>query len=470
MTKPRSPAIGNTGPKTVLSRKAPSGTREERKDRDRSRSFFNEGPRRAAVAEEPEAQKLQKVLAAHGRGSRREIEQWISAGRVAVNGEPAHLGQRVTSADRIEVDGHAVSSDQGLTPQVIVLNKAGGLVCSRRDPEGRGTIFDQLPKIPGSRWVTVGRLDVQTTGLLLVTNDGDLAHRMMHPSTGLDREYAVRVNVKLDDKAIRQLKEGVELEGQMMRFSDIRYYNGSENNFWYHVALTEGRNREVRRLFDSAGCMVSRLKRVRYGPVVLPSWLTVGQWASLQQEDLKLLYRMLGLPRPGRTGQKLKRSRVAKGSCLIPYPKLEAPRSAQKPQDPSVMAAEMAVGLDFDEGGSDELGVWKERPVRPVRPSARVPANKARPVLGKYTGRNSPKGSGQTAAKTVSKTTAKTAGQGADRGARKAGSKIVRKSSADNRAGSARKLDALAKARSRGKSSSAAGGRPVRGGKPSAKR
>jgi 23S rRNA pseudouridine2605 synthase len=466
MSKFRSPAIGSTGPKAVLSRKAPSGTREERKDRDRSRSFFNEGPRRAVVAEEPEAQKLQKVLASHGRGSRREIEQWIAAGRVAVNGEPAHLGQRVTGADNIEVDGQPVSSDQGLTPQVILLNKAGGLVCSRRDPEGRGTIFDQLPKIPGSRWVTVGRLDVQTTGLLLVTNDGGLAHRMMHPSTGLDREYAVRVNVKLDDRVIRQLKEGVELEGQMMRFSDIRYYNGSENNFWYHVALTEGRNREVRRLFESAGCMVSRLKRVRYGPVILPSWLTVGQWASLQQEDLKLLYKMLGLPRPGRTGQKLKRSRVAKGSCLIPYPKLEAPKSAQKPEDPSIMAAEMAVGLDFDEGGSDELDVWKERPVRPERPTARVPANKARPVLGKYTGRNSPKGS----ANNAGKTTAKNSGQSSDRDTRKTGGKVVRKNSADNRAGSARKIDALAKARSRGKANAATSSRPARSGKPSTRR
>ena len=463
MTKSRSPVIGNTGPKSVLSRKAPSGTREERKDRDRSRSFFNEGPRRAAIAEEPEAQKLQKVLASHGRGSRREIESWISAGRVAVNGEPAHLGQRVTSADSIEVDGQSVSSDQGLTPQVIVLNKAGGLVCSRRDPEGRGTIFDQLPKIPGSRWVTVGRLDVQTTGLLLVTNDGGLAHRMMHPSTGLDREYAVRVNVKLDDKVIRQLKEGVELEGQMMRFSDIRYYNGSENNFWYHVALTEGRNREVRRLFESAGCMVSRLKRVRYGPVILPSWLTVGQWASLQQEDLKLLYKMLGLPRPGRSGQKLKRSRVAKGSCLISYPKLTAPKAAQKPEDPSIMAAEMAVGLDFDEGGSDELGVRRERP---VRPTARVPANKARPVLGKYTGRNSPKGSVASSGKSP----AKSSGQSSNKDSRKTGGKVVRKNSADNRAGSARKIDALAKARSRGKSSSAASSRPARSGRPSAKR
>lgn len=387
MTKSRPPAIGNTGPKTILSRKAPSGTREERKERDRSRSYLNrEGPRRALIEEEPEAQKLQKVLASHGRGSRREIESWISAGRVVVNGEPAHLGQRVTGADQIEIDGQPVSSDQGLTPQVIVLNKAGGLVCSRRDPEGRGTIFDQLPKIPGSRWVTVGRLDVRTTGLLLVTNDGGLAHRMMHPSTGLDREYAVRVNVKLEDKAIARLKAGVELEGQMMRFSDIRYYNGSENNFWYHVALTEGRNREVRRLFESAGCMVSRLKRVRYGPVVLPSWLTVGQWASLQQEDLKLLYKMLGLPRPGQSGQRLKRSRVAKSSCLIPYPKLTAPKSAQKEVDPSVMAASLSEGLDFDEGGADELDVWNERNGKSGAArskSPRAPAFKARPVLGK---------------------------------------------------------------------------------------
>jgi hypothetical protein len=192
----------------------------------------------------------------------------------------------------------------------------------------------------------------------------------------------------------------------------------------------------------------------------------VGQWASLQQEDLKLLYKMLGLPRPGRTGQKLKRSRVAKGSCLIPYPKLEAPKSAQKPEDPSIMAAEMAVGLDFDEGGSDELDVWKERPVRPERPTARVPANKARPVLGKYTGRNSPKGS----ANNAGKTTAKNSGQSSDRDTRKTGGKVVRKNSADNRAGSARKIDALAKARSRGKANAATSSRPARSGKPSTRR
>jgi hypothetical protein len=175
---------------------------------------------------------------------------------------------------------------------------------------------------------------------------------------------------------------------------------------------------------------------------------------------------MLGLPRPGKTGQKLKRSRVAKGSCLIPYPKLDTPKSAQKKEDPSVMAAEMAIGLDFDDGGDDELDVWKERPVRPVRPAARVPANKARPVLGKYTGRNSPKGS----VGSSDKNTPKNAGQCADKDSKKAGSKIVWKSSADNRAGSARKLDALAKVRNRGKSSSSGSSRGARSGKLPAKR
>ena len=270
-----------------------------------------------------ESQKLQKVIAASGRGSRRQIEELIAAGRVTVNGEVAHLGQRVTAAEKIVVDGTAIETGGAQVPQVLVLNKAAGLVCSRRDPEGRSTIFEQLPRLQGGRWISVGRLDIQTTGLLLVTNDGALAHRMMHPSTGLDREYAVRVNKKLEDHEIAGLKAGVEIEGETMRFSDIRFYNGSESNFWYHVALLEGRNREVRRLFDSAGCTVSRLKRVRYGPVILPSWLTVGHWASMDTDDLKALYKMLGLARAQGSLQKVKRSKVAKTSCLIPYPKLE---------------------------------------------------------------------------------------------------------------------------------------------------
>ncbi len=272
---------------------------------------------------EDDSQKLQKVIAASGRGSRRQIENWIADGRVSVNGQVAHLGQRVSAKDEIVVDGAVVKTATASAPQVLMLNKAAGLVCSRRDPEGRGTIFDQLPRLQDSRWVTVGRLDINTTGLLLVTNDGSLAHRMMHPSTGLDREYAVRVNKKLDDEEIAKLKAGVEIEGETMRFSDVRYFNGSESNFWYHVALMDGRNREVRRLFDSAGCKVSRLKRVRYGPVILPSWLTVGNWTSMKTDDLKALYKMLGFSYPKGALSKTKRSKVAKTSCLIPYPQLD---------------------------------------------------------------------------------------------------------------------------------------------------
>ena len=270
-----------------------------------------------------DSQKLQKVIAASGRGSRRQIENWIADGRVSVNGQVAHLGQRVSAKDEIVVDGAVVETATACAPQVLMLNKAAGLVCSRRDPEGRGTIFDQLPRLQDSRWVTVGRLDINTTGLLLVTNDGSLAHRMMHPSTGLDREYAVRVNKKLDDDEIVKLKAGVEIEGETMRFSDVRYFNGSESNFWYHVALMDGRNREVRRLFDSAGCKVSRLKRVRYGPVILPSWLTVGHWTSMKTDDLTALYKMLGFSYPKGALSKTKRSKVAKTSCLIPYPQLD---------------------------------------------------------------------------------------------------------------------------------------------------
>ena len=272
---------------------------------------------------EDDSQKLQKVIAASGRGSRRQIENWIADGRVSVNGQVAHLGQRVSAKDEIVVDGAVVKTATASAPQVLMLNKAAGLVCSRRDPEGRGTIFDQLPRLQDSRWVTVGRLDINTTGLLLVTNDGSLAHRMMHPSTGLDREYAVRVNKKLDDDEIVKLKAGVEIEGETMRFSDVRYFNGSESNFWYHVALMDGRNREVRRLFDSAGCKVSRLKRVRYGPVILPSWLTVGHWTSMKTDDLTALYKMLGFSYPKGALSKTKRSKVAKTSCLIPYPQLD---------------------------------------------------------------------------------------------------------------------------------------------------
>ena len=267
-------------------------------------------------------ERLQKVLAQIGMGSRRQIEGWIEAGRVVVNGEVAVLGQRVTSQDKVEVDGQRVRTQTAKHVDILLLNKATGVVTTRRDPEGRVTVFDELPEIKGSRWVSVGRLDVQTSGLLLFTNDGSLANRLMHPSTGLDREYAARINGALTPEEIETLKQGLMVDGEELKFSDVRYYNGSGNNHWYHVVLLEGKNREVRRLFEALGHTVSRLKRVRYGPVILPSWLRTGQWTFLQQQDVRSIFKILGEGYQVPKRAPSKQSRTAKTSVLLPYPKL----------------------------------------------------------------------------------------------------------------------------------------------------
>ena len=267
-------------------------------------------------------ERLQKVLAQIGMGSRRQIEGWIEAGRVVVNGEVAVLGQRVTSQDKVEVDGQRVRTQTAKHVDILLLNKATGVVTTRSDPEGRVTVFDELPEIKGSRWVSVGRLDVQTSGLLLFTNDGSLANRLMHPSTGLDREYAARINGALTPEEIETLKQGLMVDGEELKFSDVRYYNGSGNNHWYHVVLLEGKNREVRRLFEALGHTVSRLKRVRYGPVILPSWLRTGQWTFLQQQDVRSIFKILGEGYQVPKRAPSKQSRTAKTSVLLPYPKL----------------------------------------------------------------------------------------------------------------------------------------------------
>ena len=272
-----------------------------------------------------DTQKLQKVLAGRGLGSRRELEGWIAAGRVTVNGETAHLGQRVGEKDVIALDGRKLSGRSSEPSRVLVLNKAAGVICTRRDPQGRRSVFEALPKLPAGRWIAVGRLDIQTTGLLLLTNDGELAHRMMHPSTGLDREYAVRVDARLGDAELEALTAGLMVDGERQRFSDVRYYDGSGRNHWYHVALMEGRNREVRKLFAGVGARVSRLKRVRYGPVTLPARLKRGAFTEMDQADLKDLYRLLKLPFTPRRG---KVGRKRHESLLLPYPPLNHLRPA----------------------------------------------------------------------------------------------------------------------------------------------
>ena len=261
--------------------------------------------------------KLQKALADHGLGSRRQMEQWIAAGRVTVNGQVARTGARVDDTDDIVVDGRKVAKAPGPGCRVIALNKRAGVIVSRRDPEGRPAVFEGLPRLRTGRWISVGRLDLQTTGLLLLTNDGDLAHRLSHPSTGIDREYAVRVAGVLDDGALERLKNGVDVDGRVESFSDIRYYDGTGTNHWYHVVLMEGRNREVRDLFASQGVAVNRLKRVRYGPVILPAWLPRGAWEEMGTDDVEQLRATIGLP-PGKPTRRKQPSR----SMLIPYPSL----------------------------------------------------------------------------------------------------------------------------------------------------
>ena len=242
-------------------------------------------------------EKLQKVLARAGLGSRREMERCIEGGRVKVNDQPAKLGDRITSRDRVSFDNRPVD----LTPsqqhrrRVLLYNKPEGEICSRSDPDGRRTVFDRLPKLKGQRWIAVGRLDFNTSGLLLFTTDGELANALMHPSTQIEREYLVRVMGGVDADTRQRLLDGVLLEDGVARFTDIQDGGGEGINHWYYVVIMEGRNREVRRLWESQGLTVSRLKRVRYGNTFIPSRVKQGQWEELGQKEVDDLSQLAGL-------------------------------------------------------------------------------------------------------------------------------------------------------------------------------
>lgn len=243
------------------------------------------------------SEKLQKVLARAGYGSRREIEGWIGEGRISVNGKICQLGERVSEGDVIRIDGKVVSRTrlQSKRSRVLMYHKPVGEVTSRSDEEGRATVFDNLPRIVNGRWIVVGRLDLNTSGLLLFTTDGELANRLMHPSYTVEREYAVRVLGDVEPEVIQALSDGVELEDGTARFTNIVDGGGEGANHWYHVTLEEGRNREVRRLWESQGVTVSRLIRVRYGPIKLPRWLRPGRWEELQEDKISLLRQSVGL-------------------------------------------------------------------------------------------------------------------------------------------------------------------------------
>ena len=233
----------------------------------------------------PAGERLQKLLAAAGFGSRREIETWIVAGRVKVRGQVAKLGDRAGPGDVVSLDGKEIKigASKG-TPRVIAYHKPIGELVTRSDPEGRATVFDQLPKLSPGRWVAIGRLDLNSSGLLLFTDSGELANQLMHPRREIEREYEVRVQGGLDAEAIRRLLDGVELDDGSARFKRLETIQGRKDtgsNRWYRAVLAEGRNREVRRMVEAAGGRVSRLMRVRFGPVVLPLDLPAGRAREL---------------------------------------------------------------------------------------------------------------------------------------------------------------------------------------------
>jgi 23S rRNA pseudouridine2605 synthase len=252
------------------------------------------------------SEKIQKVLARAGLGSRRQIEQWIAEGRIRINKQTAKLGDRISEGDAVQLDGRRVSEEKMFAGvrRVLMYHKDVGTVCTRSDPEGRKTVFQDFPKITGGRWIIIGRLDITTTGLLLATTDGELANRLMHPSYEIEREYLVRVLGQVAPSMIEQLKQGVELEDGPAKFESVVDMGGEGANHWYKVVVKEGRNREVRRLWESQGIQVSRLSRIRFGPVSLPKYLRRGQCADLHEEKIAALCNSVGLNHTTQTQKK----------------------------------------------------------------------------------------------------------------------------------------------------------------------
>ncbi len=367
------------------------------------------------------AERLQKFLARAGLGSRRQIEDWVRQGRITVNGVAAQLGAQVGAADDIQIDGKRVSvrADRQRR-RVLAYYKPVGEMTTRSDPEGRPTIFERLPPLRDGRWIAVGRLDLTTQGLLLVTNDGELANRLMHPSSQIEREYAVRVLGEVAPEMLKRLREGVTLEDGVARFDDLREAGGEGANRWYHVVLREGRNREVRRLWESQGVTVSRLTRVRYGPVALRRGLHPGRWDELDETQIGALLAAVGYqpadrleeaatePHPGFKPARTKpgkfrgkpRPAAETGQPRQPWPARPNQRhqarhgSNIEPQHPSRPGDRRSDKLRGDESRTvsqprEPFNPWNARPGRPgggergVSPGPRRPLNPGRARSGR---------------------------------------------------------------------------------------
>lgn len=242
-------------------------------------------------------ERIQKVLSRLGVGSRRQIEAWIREGKIQINKKLAQLGDHISSDDRVYVNGKKIdlTHSEDIERRVIMYYKNEGEICSRNDPEHKDSVFDHLPRLKSGRWISIGRLDLNTCGLLLFTTDGELANRLMHPSFEIEREYASRVLGEVPADAIDNMLAGVESEDDILKFDSVRDAGGSGANHWYHVILHQGRYREVRRLWESQGIKVSRLKRVRYGSISLPRSLRQGNWEELSHSQINTLLDITGM-------------------------------------------------------------------------------------------------------------------------------------------------------------------------------
>nr|WP_246182295.1 pseudouridine synthase [Pandoraea capi] len=329
---------------------------------------------RRVLSPDDEAPKLHKVLAEAGMGSRREMEELILAGRVSVNSEPAHIGQRILPTDQVRINGKLVKRRiTSKPPRVLLYHKPAGEIVSHSDPEGRTSVFDRLPPMKTAKWLAVGRLDFNTEGLLILTTSGDLANRFMHPRYEIEREYAVRTVGQLSEASRQQLLHGIKLDDGEANFLRLKDGGGEGSNHWYHVALAEGRNREVRRMFDAAGLMVSRLIRTRYGPLTLPRGLKRGRYEEMDEAQVRSLFAAVGMKVPGAASDEKGARNGGRGG------KAGAPKEPRRQPDPMQTA----------------LGVFAREPGQSRRPRAN-PLTAFVGPSGGYPGQTpSPRGEGR---------------------------------------------------------------------------
>ena len=345
------------------------------------------GAARAKSSAAPSGEKLQKVLARAGIGSRREMERWIAEGRVSIDGRKADLGDRVEDHHVVRIDGHVLASSArvGTRRRVLMYHKPEGEVCTRSDPSGRPTVFARLPHLRNGRWIAIGRLDINTSGLLLFTTDGELANRLMHPSHGIEREYAVRVLGDVTKETLEQLTTGVELEDGPAAFDTLVDAGGTGANHWYHVSLKEGRNREVRRLWDAVGVQVSRLHRVRYSDLTLPRAIHAGRWEELTRAQVHALAARVGLEDADAPPQTDRDERGAGTRNR----RLKGERAARAPRKPggarregAAPAADARSAKTSPRGAKVARGERPHRPMSPQGMAAAQPRAVTKPAKG----------------------------------------------------------------------------------------